>query len=79
METQKYHLVKNPKMAKELAFIYVKYTYGNENAQSQKPYSISENNNLWKIEGKQPETQGGNFTILISKGDGRVLDITHTK
>ncbi|ELQ4186539.1 hypothetical protein QSO38_004147, partial [Escherichia coli] len=29
--------------------------------------------------GKQPETFGGNFTILIAKKDGQVLDVTHTK
>ncbi|EFB5409511.1 TPA: hypothetical protein RHX34_005203, partial [Escherichia coli] len=33
----------------------------------------------WKIEGKQPKTLGGNFTILIAKKDGQVLHVIHTK
>ncbi|HAM3294818.1 TPA: hypothetical protein IBI66_005171, partial [Escherichia coli] len=42
-------------------------------------YSITDDNNCWKIEGKQPKTLGGNFTILIAKKDGQVLNVIHTK
>ena len=50
-----------------------------EKAEFQKPYSITDDNNCWKIEGKQPKTLGGNFTILIAKKDGQVLHVIHTK
>ncbi|MCZ5904275.1 NTF2 fold immunity protein [Escherichia coli] len=54
-------------MALELSYVYIKYVYGKEKAEFQKPYSITDDNNCWKIEGKQPKTLGGNFTILIAK------------
>lgn len=72
-------LVNSREMALELSYVYVKYIYGKEKAEFQKPYSITDDNAYWKIEGKQPETLGGNFTILIAKKDGQVLNVIHTK
>lgn len=60
-------LVNSREMALELSYVYIKYVYGKEKAEFQKPYSITDDNNCWKIEGKQPKTLGGNFTILIAK------------
>ncbi|MDC9149858.1 NTF2 fold immunity protein [Escherichia coli] len=58
-------------------FILNIYT-GKKKAEFQKPYSITDDNNCWKIEGKQPKTLGGNFTILIAKKkDGQALDVIH--
>nr|EET0639305.1 hypothetical protein [Escherichia coli] len=39
----------------------------------------TDDNNCWKIEGKQPKNSGGNFTMLIAKKDGQVLNVIHTK
>ncbi|QKA92032.1 hypothetical protein E4U72_20890 [Escherichia coli O157:H7] len=50
-------------MALELSYVYIKYVYGKEKAEFQKPYSITDDNNCWKIEGKQPKNSGGNFTM----------------
>ncbi|WP_337234968.1 NTF2 fold immunity protein [Escherichia coli] len=72
-------LVNSREMALELSYVYIKYVYGKEKAEFQKPYSITDDNNCWKIEGKQPKTSGGNFTILIAKKDGQVLHVIHTK
>ncbi|WP_225377938.1 NTF2 fold immunity protein, partial [Escherichia coli] len=72
-------LVNSREMALELSYVYIKYVYGKEKAEFQKPYSITDDNNCWKIEGKQPKTLGGNFTILIAKKDGQVLHVIHTK
>ncbi len=70
-------LVNSREMALELSYVYIKYIYGKEKAEFQKPYSITDDNNCWKIEGKQPKTLGGNFTILIAKKDGQALDVIH--
>ena len=72
-------LVNSREMALELSYVYIKYVYGKEKAEFQKPYIITDDNNCWKIEGKQPKTLGGNFTILIAKKDGQVLHVIHTK
>ncbi|MDX1857765.1 NTF2 fold immunity protein [Escherichia coli] len=37
-------------MALELSYVYIKYVYGKEKAEFQKPYSITDDNNCWKIE-----------------------------
>ena len=42
-------------MALELSYVYIKYIYGKEKAEFQKPYSITDDNNCWKIEGKTTE------------------------
>ena len=49
-------LVNSREMALELSYVYIKYVYGKEKAEFQKPYSITDDNNCWKIEGKQPKT-----------------------
>jgi len=72
-------LVGNQQMAKDLAYIYIKNIYGENNAGNQKPYKVTDNLNGWKVEGKPPSTQGGNFTIIIAKKDGQVTELTHTK
>ncbi|HBA8400100.1 TPA: hypothetical protein J1118_004767 [Escherichia coli] len=72
-------LVNSREMALELSYVYIKYVYGKEKAEFQKPYSITDDNNCWKIEGKQPKALGGDFTILIAKKDGQVLHVIHTK
>jgi hypothetical protein len=72
-------LVSSENMALELAEIYVKNVYGNTVSINQKPYRIIEENDVWIINGAPPQALGGNFHIVISKKDGRVEKITHSK
>lgn len=45
-------LVNSCEMALELLYVYIKYVYGKEKVEFQKLYSIIDDNNCWKIEGK---------------------------
>ena len=72
-------LVSSKNMALELAEIYIKNVYGNTVSINQKPYRIIEEKDVWIINGAPPQALGGNFHIVISKKDGRVEKITHSK
>ena len=72
-------LVSSENMALELAEIYIKNVYGNTVSINQKPYRIIEEKDVWIINGAPPQALGGNFHIVISKKDGRVEEITHSK
>ncbi|WP_255562175.1 NTF2 fold immunity protein [Rahnella sp. PD12R] len=72
-------LVNNQNMAKELSYIYIKSVYGEASAEKQKPYKVIDKKSEWLVEGKTPDAQGGNFTIVIIKKDGQVTELIHTK
>ena len=72
-------LVSSKNMALELAEIYIKNVYGDTVSINQKPYRIIEEKDVWIINGAPPQALGGNFHIVISKKDGRVEKITHSK
>lgn len=72
-------LVNSKSMAADLTEIYIKNVYGNDTALNQKPYQIIEEKDVWIVNGKPPKALGGNFHIIISKKDGRVEKITHSK
>ena len=72
-------LVSSENMALELAEIYIKNVYGDTVSINQKPYRIIEEKDVWIINGAPPQALGGNFHIVISKKDGRVEKITHSK
>ena len=72
-------LVSSKNMALELAEIYIKNVYGDTVSINQKPYRIIEEKDVWIINGASPQALGGNFHIVISKKDGRVEKITHSK
>jgi len=72
-------LVSSENMALELAEIYIKNVYGNTVSINQKPYRIIEEKDVWIINGAPPQALGGNFHIVISKKDGSVEKITHSK
>lgn len=78
-ENSEYMLVSSREMALELSYVYVKNIYGQEKAESQQPYNITDDSTKWIVVGKQPEALGGNFTIVIAKKDGEILDLVHTK
>ena len=68
------NLVKNKAIALELAEIYVKNRYGQDAAEEEKPYEISELTTSWVVEGTIHSDQiaGGVFIIEIGKNDGRI-------
>ena len=75
------NLVKNKSIALELAEIYVKNRYGQDAAEEEKPYEITELTTSWVVEGTIHSDQiaGGVFIIEIGKNDGRILNFGHGK
>lgn len=75
------NLVKNKAIALELAEIYVKNRYGQDAAEEEKPYEITELTTSWVVEGPIHSDQiaGGVFIIEIGKNDGRILNFGHGK
>ena len=54
--------------------------YGERNIQKQKPLNASLKGNVWRVTGTLPKNMlGGVALIEISKGDGRILRVTHGK
>ncbi|WP_413179949.1 protein YhhH [Escherichia coli] len=75
------NLVKNKAIALELAEIYVKNRYGQDAAEEEKPYEITELTTSWVVESTIHSDQiaGGVFIIEIGKNDGRILNFGHGK
>ncbi|EGZ1852033.1 protein YhhH [Escherichia coli] len=75
------NLVKNKAIALELAEIYVKNRYGQDAAEEEKPYEITELTTSWVVEGTilSDQIAGGVFIIEIGKNDGRILNFGHGK
>ncbi|EFL9575749.1 YbbC/YhhH family protein [Escherichia coli] len=75
------NLVKNKAIALELAEIYVKNRYGQDAAEEEKPYEITELTTSWVFEGTiySDQIAGGVFIIEIGKNDGRILNFGHGK
>lgn len=75
------NLVKNKAIALELAEIYVKNRYGQDAAEEEKPYEITELTTSWVVEDTIHSDQiaGGVFIIEIGKNDGRILNFGHGK
>ncbi|HBV0336243.1 TPA: YbbC/YhhH family protein [Escherichia coli] len=75
------NLVKNKAIALELAEIYVKNRYGQDAAEEEKPYEITELTTSWVVEGTIHSDQiaAGVFIIEIGKNDGRILNFGHGK
>ncbi|EHA4962611.1 protein YhhH, partial [Escherichia coli] len=75
------NLFKNKAIALELAEIYVKNRYGQDAAEEEKPYEITELTTSWVVEGTIHSDQiaGGVFIIEICKNDGRILNFGHGK
>ncbi|MDO2826673.1 protein YhhH [Escherichia coli] len=75
------NLVKNKAIALELAEIYVKNRYGQDAAEEEKPYEITDLTTSWVVEGTIHSDQiaDGVFIIEIGKNDGRILNFGHGK
>jgi hypothetical protein len=76
----KMKMVSTEKCAIELSEVYVSNIYGRAAAEKQKPYVAVDEGDFWRVRGQPPELQlGGNFEIVISKADGQVLKLTHSR
>lgn len=64
--------------ALQLAERYVTQHYGNQTAQTQKPYQIKREGEYWIITGNPPKALGGNFRVVLGE-KGKLEKITHTK
>ena len=72
------NLITSQAMLEQLVYIYIKYIYSEEEALNQKPYIITENDNVWTVLGQPPAALGGRFKIIISKDTGEVLYLKHS-
>ena len=70
-------LVNSREMALELSYVYIKYVYGKEKAEFQKPYSITDDNNCWKIEGKHEDVRRKFYNTNSEKRWASVACNTH--
>ena len=75
------NLIKNKKIALDIAEVYVKNRYGKEASEEEKPYKITELPTSWVVEGtiKSDKIAGGVFIIEINKDDGRILNFGHSR
>jgi len=72
--------VPNEKIAFQIAEIVLSQIYGKETIESEKPFSINLENNVWIIEGSLKEGfLGGVAYIEIDKQTGQILKVIHTK
>jgi hypothetical protein len=73
-------LIDNKEMAIELAEIYLFKVYGKEHIRDQLPYECYLIDKYWVINGTLPIfSDGGNFEIIISATNGRLLQLIHSR
>ena len=54
--------------------------YGQEQIESERPFSAQLNENTWKVEGHlAPGMDGGVAEVWLDKRDGRILRVSHGK
>ena len=76
-------LIPTQEIAVQIAEIILSQLYGQENIEQQKPFSINLEDDVWIIEGywdrNDFSTDGGVAYMEISKKNGAVLKVIHTK
>lgn len=74
-------ILPNDSLAVEMAKIVLFPIYGKKEIEKHKPYQVKLiNNEIWSIKGQLDNNhEGGTFSILINKSDGKVLAISHSK
>jgi hypothetical protein len=71
--------VSTENFAVDLCEVYISHIYDKESAE-QKPYKVTDEHDAWRIEGQLPiDMVGGTFDITISKYDGRIIKLTHSR
>jgi hypothetical protein len=73
--------VPNEKAAATIAEAILIPIYGDTQIQSQKPFKVTLENNVWLIEGALPDPSEprGTFAVRLSEVDGTVLFIAHSQ
>lgn len=73
--------IQNETIAVEYAKLLLFPLYGKNVIESEKPYKVKLlNGNIWNVSGSlQKGTEGGVFSILLNRNDGRVMYISHGK
>ena len=73
--------VPDAKTAIRIAVAVLTPIYGEKQVQFEKPYRATLKNGIWTVNGSLPNsfTVGGTAFIQISKKDGRILFVMHTK
>ncbi|MBO4891891.1 MAG: YbbC/YhhH family protein [Prevotella sp.] len=71
----------NDTMAVEYAKLILFQIYGKEQIEKQRPYSVRLlNGTVWSVTGNlRDDMEGGVFSVMINKADGRVLMVSHSK
>lgn len=74
-------VISSPDVAAHVAEKILIPIYDSVNIVSQRPYQIRLlNDHIWSVQGqKSSDYEGGTFSILINKDDGRVIYISHGK
>lgn len=74
-------VISSPDVAVHVAEKILIPIYDSVNIVSQRPYQIRLlNHHIWSVQGqKSSDYEGGTFSILINKDDGRVIYISHGK
>ena len=74
-------VLSNDSSAVEMAKLILFPIYGKKEIEKHKPYQVKLiNNEIWSIKGQLDNNhEGGTFSILINKSDGKVLAISHSK
>jgi len=70
-------LVPDKETAIKLAEVILFRLYGEKNIVAQKPYAVTENQNIWWVCGAPPPALGSSFEIAISRQTGAVLHLQH--
>jgi hypothetical protein len=74
-------VVPNETTAASIAEAVLVPIYGDKQIQSQKPFKVTLQNNIWLVEGAlaDPPEPRGTFVLRLSKVDGKVLFLTHSQ
>lgn len=74
-------IIPNPDVAVYIAEKILIPTYDSVSIITQRPYKVKLlNKYIWCIRGqKNSNSEGGTFSILINKNDGRIISISHGK
>lgn len=74
-------IIPNPDVAIHIAEKILIPIYDSVSIVSQRPYKVELlNSYIWYVHGqKKSNSEGGTFSILIDKNDGRIISISHGK
>lgn len=74
------NVIRTEGMAIDVCYAYISNIYGKRIADSEKPFITKETDESWIIEGSLPiDFCGGVFEFEISKSDGKILKLIHSR